>query len=75
MAVATDSHRDFLIPEHTGVCPTTNVITRFDDLRLFFCFIIISHLRRFFKISLSLPSFPFGNHKLVMSMGLFLFCT
>lgn len=28
MAVAADSHRDFLIPEHTvlAVCPTTDAI-------------------------------------------------
>lgn len=29
MAVATDSHRDFLIPEHTvfAVCPTTDAVS------------------------------------------------
>lgn len=29
MAVAADSHRDFLIPEHTvlAVCPTTDAVS------------------------------------------------
>ena len=35
MAVATDFHRDFLIPEQYTTCPTTQNIC--DDLRLFFC--------------------------------------
>ena len=49
MAVAADSHRDFLIPEHTWVCPTTSVISRLDDLCLFFCNLIISHQNCFFN--------------------------
>ena len=52
MAVAADSHRDFLIPEHTAVCSTTNVNSHLDDLRLFFCNIIIAHPNRFFKMQL-----------------------
>jgi len=45
MAVAADFHRNFLIPEHTDkACPTTNMMTYSDALRLFFCFTIISQI-------------------------------
>ena len=39
MAVAMDSHRDFLIPEYTAntIYPTTNTDLYSDALRLFLC--------------------------------------
>ena len=45
MAVATDSHRDFLIPEQRAAwrpLPDNGRILRPDDLRLFFCTLIIT---------------------------------
>ena len=43
MAVAAESHRDFLIPERILMRPTTNTLYS-DAMCLFFCGNIISHI-------------------------------
>ena len=45
MAVAADSHCDFLIPEHAEAYPTTKQGKAcFDELRLFFSWVIIPQI-------------------------------
>ena len=43
MAVAADSHRDFLIPEKVIVTPPTTGQNAPDEPCLFFCVLIVSH--------------------------------
>lgn len=50
MAVATDSHRNFLIPEHTVLQYARQRIVFYSDaLRLFFCEGIIAYCYKFFN--------------------------
>ena len=63
MAVATDSHRDFLIPEQADVLGARQRMERFhsDTLRLFFCASIIQQIGSFVK-----TDFYFSGSKILI---------